>query len=325
MTRGLASAPLRPSLRNATLLLLLLAAAGCASTRGPAIDRSAYWNVQVRESHAGLGAETAGTLPEHAITGLLGGALAGLAAGIFVPYTWFVGGPILTTPLLAARQAACGKAVAEAGEVPVKLKKIAADVDIGIFRNAMDARLQAMKPAAADGAAGPVATAAPEKILDITELAISLSDAPGEGDMFTTDACRPALSARASWRIVNAVDGRLLEERSSDCRLPASAETFKEWFANGAQRRIEVAALLDCLGQQLAYDLTSDHSRSCDYELTDAVAVRDNARPSVPYSCAANRRQRALDDADRGPQAQDEFVNCSANGKRQWTSRSKCD
>jgi hypothetical protein len=256
-----------------------IAIGGCAApARISPAERATITNVVVQEAHPGVVSELSWALPESRASGLVGGALGGFFGGILtLPVTWIVGGPITTTPLVAARMGGCGAAVSEVEEPAMRLKKIMDDVEPRAFRSALDFKLaeilkvREMSSAEADKADNPSKALVTGKILEIKEITIVLDGTSPKDNHWT---CRPDLRAKAVWRVINSADGQQLEERFSSCAIPTSTETFKEWFANAARRRTDVTALLESLGSQVVRDLLFNTSTTCDYRKVPAEPER---------------------------------------------------
>lgn len=256
-----------------------IAIGGCAApARISPAERATITNVAVQELHLGVESNLSWDLPESRASGIVGGALGGFVGGIVtLPVTWIIGGPITTTPLIAASMGGCGAAVSEVEEPATKLKKIVDDIEPHAFRRALDLKLaeiskmREISSAAADKAGNPPTAPATNKILEIKQITIVLGGTSPKGNAWT---CRPDLRARAVWRVINSADGQQLEERFSNCAIPTSIETFKVWFANAAQRRTDVTALLESLGSQVVRDLLSNTSTTCDYKEVPAEPDR---------------------------------------------------
>jgi hypothetical protein len=178
----------------------------------------------------------------------------------------------------------CGAAVAEVEEPAVKLKKIVGDVEPRAFRQALDSKLLEIRKlreknsGVVDKPRGSSSGSVTDKILEIKEITAVLGE---RSDRSST--CRPELQARAVWRVINSADGQPLEERVSGCAIATSADNFKEWFADAAQRQAEVTAGLESLGRQVVLDLLSTTSSFCGYGMDPTAPELVDDQRATPY------------------------------------------
>ena len=314
------------SISELVCLASLALIAGCAAPpRISDSERQKITHVVVKESHAGPTAALSSMLPESGGSGLLSGTLIGLAAGLH-PYTWIFGGPVMTVPFFAYENATCGAEVSEVGDPAGELKSIFADVEPDAFRKAIDSALNEHLAVRIGKEAGQGATAATPWILDIYELGIIMES----GSLKDEDlSCRPLVRAIVAWRVSNPVDRAdlplYLEDKSSGCSIPATAETFKEWFEKPGQRSKDITALLGSLGRHVADQLFSGRWSKCDYGQLPADPTMPGANDGGAGGAPAIRDPDYLECVNRGVGICDDYVNCFSGGRRQWTKWFRCD
>lgn len=230
------------------LACMTIILSGCVSSpRMSASERSLITHVVVVESYSNTNPKLSPFLSESGVSGALGGAASGFVVGLFNPYSWFVGGPILTTPLLATVQAKCGSAFSKVEEPKKKLHDISEAIEISAFRKSLESSLtreleSRLKKIVLKSTL----------LLEIYNLEIEIESSPSA--VKDDWSCYPSLSAKATWRVRANSNTPILEEKITYCGLKSSL-TFKEWFNDTEGRAKDITQTLECLGSKVVNQL----------------------------------------------------------------------